>query len=83
MIGGAAPSHYLLKLQQHKQVLLDDALMNAILESHLIPAETLRADDFSIFYQIRKQRLLALIENVMGKISIAMPLQEEDDEELS
>lgn len=76
MIGGAAPSHYLQKLQRHKQVLLDDQRMDAILETHLIPAETLRVDDFKAFYQVRKQRLLALIEKVMGKSSIALPLQE-------
>jgi hypothetical protein len=33
MIGGAAPSQYLQRLQQHSQVLLDDARMNAILEA--------------------------------------------------
>jgi hypothetical protein len=82
MIGGAAPSHYLRKLQQHKQVLLDDTQMNTILESHLIPAETLRADDFVSFYQVRKQRLLELIEKVMGKNSIAVPLPEEGDDDV-
>jgi hypothetical protein len=81
MIGGAAPSQYLQKLQQHKQVLLDNAQMNAILESHLIPAETLRADDFATFYQVRKQRLLVLMEKVMGKSVIAVPLLDEGDED--
>ncbi|HYG10433.1 MAG TPA: DUF262 domain-containing protein [Pyrinomonadaceae bacterium] len=81
MIGGAAPSLYLQKLQQHKQVLLDDAQMNAILESHLIPAETLRTDDFATFYHARKQRLLAIIEKVMGKNVIAVPLPEESDDD--
>lgn len=41
--------------------------MNAILEGHRIPAETLRADDFDAFYQQRKRRLLEIIEKAMGK----------------
>ncbi|WP_246828370.1 type II toxin-antitoxin system Phd/YefM family antitoxin [Ectothiorhodospira sp. PHS-1] len=35
--------------------------MNAILEGHRIPADTLRADDFDAFYQQRKRRLLEII----------------------
>jgi hypothetical protein len=81
MIGGAAPSLYLQKLQQHKQVLLNDAHMDTILESHLIPAETLRADDFETFYPVRKQRLLALIEKVMGKSAITVVLSDESDDD--
>ncbi len=83
MIGGDAPSHYLQRLQQHKQVLLDDAHMNTILESHLIPAEALRTDDFATFYQARKQALLVLIEKVMGKNAIAVTIPEEDEEDES
>ena len=45
MIGGAAPSKYLPSLQRHKQVQLDNASMDRILVSHLIPADALRADD--------------------------------------
>jgi len=36
MIGGAAPSHYLQKIQHHKQVQIGDEAMNGLLESHLI-----------------------------------------------
>ncbi|SEQ02989.1 hypothetical protein SAMN05421693_11469 [Ectothiorhodospira magna] len=67
MIGGDAPSAYLARLQGHQQVQLDDGAMNAILEGHRIPAETLRADDFDAFYQQRKRRLLEIIEKAMGK----------------
>lgn len=81
IIGGSAPSQYLQKLQQHKQVQLDDARMNAILESHLIPADALHADDFSGFYRIRKQALLALIEKVMGKHAVAADVPEGDEGE--
>lgn len=83
MIGGAAPSRYLQKIQKHPQVLLGDADMNAILDSHDIPADSLRSDDFAAFYQARKQNLLALIEKAMGKqeIAVALPEKSEADTE--
>src|SRR5690606_30633658 len=43
MIGGAAPSLYLQKLQKHQQVQLDDEAMNEILSSHLIAAGAMRS----------------------------------------
>lgn len=67
MIGGDAPSTYLERLQKHKQVQIDDAAMDAILDGHCIPSEALRADDFEAFYGQRKQRLLDIIEQAMGK----------------
>lgn len=67
MIGGAAPSSYLAKLQAHKQVQLDEAGMDALLATHHIPVAALRSDDFELFYSQRQQNLLSLIEGVMGK----------------
>ncbi|QOR40093.1 DUF262 domain-containing protein [Billgrantia diversa] len=67
MIGGDAPSVYLARLQDHRQVQLNDEAMNAILEGHRIPTDALRADNFDAFYQQRKQRLLKIIEKAMGK----------------
>lgn len=69
MIGGSAPSAYLHKLQEHRQVQLPDEAMNLLLASHRIDAKSLRADDFDAFYQARKAALLALIEGAMGKTS--------------
>jgi len=81
MIGGVAPSQYLQKIQDHKQVKLDDSAMNAILESHLISSADLRKDDFQGFYRARKQAMLALIEKAMGKsIATGAPTDESDDE---
>lgn len=79
MIGGVAPSKYLEKLQQHKQVLLDDAKMDSILESHLIPAAMLRSDSWDEFYQQRKLNLLGLIEQAMGKASVSLVETEGED----
>jgi hypothetical protein len=82
MVGGSAPSQYLQKIQKHPQVLIGAADMNAILGSHFIPADSLRTDDFTAFYQARKQNLLALIEKAMGKQAIAVALPEEDEAEI-
>lgn len=67
MIGGKAPSSYLTSIQSHKQVGLDDGGMNAILESHLIDPASLRTDNFEQFYALRKQSLLEIVEQAMGK----------------
>jgi hypothetical protein len=71
MIGGQPPSNYVKKLQTHKQVQLDDAGMNSILTSHRIDVDSLRQDDFERFYVRRKQALIELIEQAMGKASSA------------
>lgn len=70
MIGGDAPSLYLKKLQEHKQVQISDPEMDQILESHLIDPQSLRTDDFQGFYAARKAALLVLIERAMGKSAI-------------
>lgn len=67
MIGGRAPSDYLRALQNHPTVRLDETAMNRLLESHLIDAEPMRADDFEEFFRRRKQLLLGLVESAMGK----------------
>lgn len=66
-IGGAAPSHYLAKLQTDDKVQLDDLAMNSILESHLIDAIVMRTDNFQVFFERRFQALLNIISNAMGK----------------
>lgn len=66
-IGGNAPAEYLEKLQNEPQVQATEQQMNQILASHLIPAETLRANDFSSFYQQRHNLLMEKIYEVMGK----------------
>lgn len=79
MIGGDAPSEYLARLQDHKQVQLDDEAMNDILEGHRIPTGALRTDDFHAFYQQRKNRLLEIIEKAMGKKPLAGADEEGED----
>jgi hypothetical protein len=67
MIGGRAPSAYLTAIQTHKQVGLSDDGMNAILASHYIDPKTLRADSFEAFFEARKESLLVLVEQAIGK----------------
>jgi len=64
---GSAPSQYLLALQNHKQVGLDDAGMDALLRSHQVDPEALRKDDFDAFYVERGRALCKIIEGAMGK----------------
>ena len=80
MIGGKAPSSYLTSLQTHKQVGLDDAAMNLILESHCIAPATLRGDDFEGFYASRQVSLLAIVEKAMGKLVERDVVEEEGEE---
>lgn len=82
MIGGDAPSAYLKKIQQHAQVKINDEAMNALLASHNIPVNAIRADDFEGFYAARKLALLGLIEKVMGKSVLGNGLPELENEGL-
>lgn len=67
MIGGKAPGEYLLQLQNHKTVQLDDAGMNSILASHYIPGAFLRANDYDGFIEARRGLLVEQIGYVLGK----------------
>jgi hypothetical protein len=69
IIGGDAPSQYLAKIEagSKKRPPIAPANLDAYLRSHLIDPSLLRADDFAGFMHDRQQRLLALIEQAMGK----------------
>lgn len=64
-IGGCAPSRYLCTLQQDAQI--DRNRMDEILSSHRIPVDALRTDAFEEFFNGRKEELLKLIAEAMGK----------------
>jgi hypothetical protein len=70
MIGRKAPTDYLAAIQGHKQVQLDEHAMNGILASHYIDPTTLRANDFDTFFATRREQLLQIIEQAMGKTVI-------------
>lgn len=85
MIGGKAPSQYLLQIQSHAQVQLSDAEQDDILKSHLIAPELLRTDNFSDFMAARKTALLEIISAAMGKEILPAggdePAEDAEDEE--
>ena len=66
-IGGDAPSVYLQKIQNEKQVGLSDEQMDDLLASHSLSPNFLRKDDFEMFIQDRRQQLIDLIAKAMGK----------------
>lgn len=64
-ISGDAPSVYLARIQNAKQV--DPASLDDFLASHIIPVPQLRGDDFDDFIRLRGIALLNLIEQATGK----------------
>lgn len=66
-IGGDAPSIYLPKIQNEKNVGLTDEQMNELLASHSMYPTLLREDNFDGFIVDRRNQLIALITKAMGK----------------
>lgn len=92
IIGGAAPSDYLSKLEKGKKDAngletdppIEAKDLDNYLVSHAIPVAQLRTDDFQGFIQARQQQLLVLVAAATGNsISLAAQQPEEDGEELS
>jgi len=72
-VGGDAPSRYLPKIQQEKQVALADTEMDDLLASHALAPELLRQDAFDEFLEDRRRRLSLLVELAMGKPVVQVP----------
>ena len=64
-IGGAAPSAYLTYIEKKAQI--ESAKLDHLVEAHLIPATSLRADNFDSYFIERRRRLCELVESAMGK----------------
>jgi len=82
MIGGSAPSDYLAKLEAGGGTAPPIARerLDAYLTSHLIDPQLLRADQFDAFMADRQRRLLALLEQAMGRAAYVGPEEEEGDD---
>lgn len=84
MLGGVAPSMYLGRLTKGNDSnppIASDRL-SAILKSHEIDEDLLAADDFHGFMELRRARLLLLIETAMGKEAVresTLPMGQEDE----
>jgi hypothetical protein len=72
VIGGVAPSAYLARLEkggsQNPPIAADR--LDSILRTHEIDIALLQANDFSAFFDDRRERLLKLIETAMGKSAV-------------
>ncbi|HQT65697.1 MAG TPA: DUF262 domain-containing protein [Acidocella sp.] len=72
IIGGVGPSTYLDRLEkgnaQNPPITADR--LNSILSTHVIGDDFLREDNFTAFFDARRQRLLVMIENAMGKSAV-------------
>lgn len=64
-IGAMSPARYLPKLETAAGITSD--VMDELLASHEISPEALRSADFDAFFLARRQALLALVEESMGK----------------
>ena len=76
IVGGEAPSKYLVRLQKHAGV-SDDEFQD-ILKSHVLSPEFLYTDDFENFFNDRKERILQRIEKVMNKPILRESVQAEE-----
>lgn len=90
IIGGAAPSEYLSRLEAggsrgkgRIDPPIDARVLDDCLESHSIPVALLRADDFEGFMRERKTKLMELISAVTGHAISSEPDTSDDGEEVS
>jgi hypothetical protein len=72
IIGGVAPSTYLARLEkggsQNPPIAADR--LESILQTHEISVALLQANNFSAFFDDRRERLLKLIETAMGRPAV-------------
>lgn len=82
IIGGVAPSDYLAKLElgDDKSPALNAVKLDSFLKSHLIEPTLLRGNLFEAFMEDRQRKLLALIEEAMGKSAYIGDQTEEGDD---
>lgn len=65
-IGGRRPSEYIRTFDNKNGAVIT----NEMLQSQCIDKDAIRNDDFNLFIEGRKQRIISLIENAMGKKTV-------------
>ncbi|MFF3608528.1 DUF262 domain-containing protein [Streptomyces sp. NPDC002463] len=85
IIGGSAPSDYLVKLAKSAESTPE--VVHGHIRSHLVAPELMALDDFAAFFAARKASLLARVSAEMGKVIVddgadAAVLDESDVEAL-
>jgi hypothetical protein len=81
LISGDAPSVYLRRIEEKQG--LSSAKLDAILRTHLIDPEHLRADDFDGFFKARMNILAGIVSDAMGKPVVQGEGSNEVETELS
>ena len=82
IIGGVAPSEYIVKLERGNETTpsIDTRRLDVYLRSHLIDPTLLRTDKFEGFMEDRQKQLLSLIEQATGKGAYVGSAQEEGED---
>ena len=82
IIGGAAPSEYVAKLEKGNSSTppISGENLDTYMRSHLIDPALIRADSFEVFMEDRQKRLLGLIEQAMGKAAYTGSVAEEGED---
>jgi hypothetical protein len=65
IIGGVAPVKYLAAIEQKAQI--GPAALDVLVRTHLADPEAMRATDFDAFFGRRRDRLVVLVEQAIGK----------------
>ncbi len=76
-IGGEAPSEYAARIERKAEI--DEAKLNGHLQSHFVDPRMLRSDDFTGFFETRKQDLIDRIGKAMGK-PVVMDITDDGEE---
>jgi hypothetical protein len=81
IIGGAAPSEYISKLEVggRETPPINPVVLDGYLATHLINPELLRSDDFDAFMKDRRRRLAGLVEEATGN-RVILAADDEDEE---
>ena len=64
-LGGASPALYLPRIESSTGI--DASHLDRLLAGHLVDPATLRAADFDAFFDARREALIGVIEDAMGK----------------
>lgn len=72
IIGGVAPSAYLARLETggERNPPIASERLDSILQTHEVDVGLMRANNFDAFFNDRRERLLKLVETVMGKPAV-------------
>lgn len=65
IIGGVAPVRYLAAIEKRARIPAGE--LNDLLRTHLVDPDALRAGDFDFYFTSRRDALVKLVENALGK----------------